>query len=94
MNHILERCKKSAASAFIYILWPTKDEGTYTGSARNLVQRYKDHQNGKVKSTKGRHPLRLIYFEEFQDYKLARKREMYLKTGAGRDWVKENVIKT
>ena len=90
---IFERLRNSTASAYMYILWSLKDCGTYTGSARNLFERLKEHNNGRVKSTKGRRPLKLIYFEEFDDYGLARKREMYLKTGAGRDWIKENVLK-
>jgi len=93
VDYLLEQLKQSSASAFMYILWSIKDKGIYTGSTQNLTERFKDHQNGKVKSTKGRRPLKLIYFEEFEDYKLARKREMYLKTGAGRDWIKENVLK-
>ena len=89
----MEQLKQSSALAFMYILWSIKDKGTYTGSTQNLAERLKNHQSGKVKSTKGRRPLKLIYFEEFEDYKLARKREMYLKTGVGRDWIKENVLR-
>ncbi len=72
----------------IYVLKSAKDSGIYIGSTRNLPARLKAHQYGKVKSTKGRKPLELIYVEEFVTYSKARKREIYLKSGAGRDFLK------
>ena len=65
-----------------------KDSGIYIGSTRNLPSRLKSHHYGKVKSTKGRKPLDLIYVEEFESYTEARKREIYLKSGAGREFLK------
>jgi putative endonuclease len=43
---------------------------------------------GRVKTTKSRRPVQLIYSEEFENYTDARKREIYLKSGTGRDWLK------
>jgi putative endonuclease len=76
----------------VYILKSLKDEGIYIGSSRNLINRIKQHHYGKVKSTKGRRPLKLIYQEHYSDYSNAIKREKYLKSGAGRDWLKNNNI--
>ena len=46
---------------------------------------------GRVKTTKSRRPVELIYFEEFNDYSEARKREIYLKSGTGREWLKSKL---
>ena len=58
-------CKKSMPVT--YILKSLKDGRYYYGSTRNLTQRIKDHNRGKVKSTKGRRPLVIHYDEEYQD---------------------------
>jgi len=93
MNTILKSLKESKANAYTYILVSHKDHGIYIGSTRNLIDRYfKKHLKGQVRSTKYRLPLELIYFEEYDSYSLAYKREKYLKTGAGRDWLKNNIL--
>ena len=74
-------------SGFVYVL-RCKDERLYIGSTRDLDNRFKAHVMGRVKTTKGRRPVQLIYSEKFDDYTEARKREGYLKSGTGRDWLK------
>jgi putative endonuclease len=93
MDQIVKKLENSKACAFTYILKSLKDQGIYIGSTRNLTDRYySKHLKGRVQSTKSRLPLMLIYFEEFDSYSEAYKREKYLKTGAGRDWLKENIL--
>ena len=92
MQDVLYKLKHSSFVAFIYILKSHKDNGIYIGSTRNLYNGFNQHLKGKVKSTKSRKPLVLIYFEEFENYSDAFKRERYLKTGTGRDWIKQNVL--
>jgi putative endonuclease len=77
---------------YVYVLRSQKDAGIYIGSTRNLPSRLKAHQHGKVKSTKGRKPLELVYIEEYESYSEARKREIYLKSGAGREFLKDKNI--
>ena len=55
------------------------DERFYIGSTKDLKKRLKEHNAGKVKSTKSRLPLKLIYYEAFPDEKSARLRERQLK---------------
>ena len=70
MKSIIEKLNNSNAIAFSYILKSEKDNGIYIGSTKDLKDRYlNQHQKGKIKSTKSRRPLALIYFEEFDDYK-------------------------
>lgn len=78
---------------FVYILISeTKDKWSYVGSCLNIKRRFNDHKYGKVKSTKGMRPLQLIYQEEYKSRKNAYTRELYLKSGIGRE-EKEKIIK-
>lgn len=70
--------------SYIYILKSLKDGKTYTGSTNDLLRRFSEHNEGKVKSTVNRRPLRIIYQEEFCELSDARKRERYFKTTTGR----------
>ena len=70
--------------SYVYILLSLKDNKTYTGSTNNLEPRFKQHNSGEVKSTKGRTPLRLIYKEEYPNKYQAFNREQHFKTAWGR----------
>jgi putative endonuclease len=82
---------------FVYILISeNKNNWSYVGCTANLKQRFKDHQAGKVKSTKGYRLLKLIYDEECSDKNEARRRELFLKSGFGREEKSEilkNILK-
>ena len=77
---------------WIYILKSLKDNKLYTGSSLDLQNRVKAHNSGKVRSTKSRRPLALIYSEEHQSVTKAKQRENFLKSGQGRKWIKENTF--
>jgi putative endonuclease len=77
---------------FVYVL-KCKDQKLYIGSTRDLDKRLKAHKMGRVKTTKSRRPVKLIHMEEFESYEEARKRELYLKSGTGRDWLKDKMKK-
>lgn len=72
---------------FVYVL-RCSDQKLYTGSTRDLYKRLEAHRTGKVRTTKNRRPVQLIYKEEFGNYQEARDREIYLKSGTGREWLK------
>jgi len=57
-----------------------------------MTQRFKDHQSGKTKSTKAFRPLKIIHIEKFVSFEEARQRELYLKTGFGRE-EKANIVR-
>ena len=65
----------------------------YKGSTRNMAERWKDHQAGRVARTKNRRPVQLVLVENFDTYTDARRRENFLKTGVGRAWLKARVVK-
>ena len=57
-----------------------KDNTIYSGYAVDPYKREEVHNSGKgAKYTKSRLPVKLVYFEEFEDKKEAMKREYQLK---------------
>ncbi|CUT04545.1 GIY-YIG nuclease family protein [Candidatus Chrysopegis kryptomonas] len=68
---------------FVYILKSLKDSGYYIGHTKNVERRLREHNLGRVKSTKCRRPFKLIYTEKFETKKEAFAKEMYLKSPEG-----------
>ena len=64
---------------WVYILKSYKDEGYYIGSTTKLSERLERHFSGRVRSTKSRLPLGIVYSEAFESLGKARKRENQLK---------------
>jgi len=69
---------------YVYILQSLKDNRTYVGFCRNIAKRIKEHNKGKVKATKNRRFLKIIYLEKAGNIEAAKKREKYWKSGGGR----------
>ena len=63
----------------------------YVGSTEDVRARFADHKAGKVKTTKGFGTLGLVYYEACRDKTYARKRELQLKTGFGRGYIKKRI---
>ena len=76
---------------YVYILQSLKDSAFYTGLAKDVGRRLREHNTGHVKPTKGRRPLAIVYTEEHATLALARAREKFFKTGAGRE-LREKLI--
>ena len=74
---------------FVYLLLSQKDNRTYLGSTDDLERRIKEHNSGKVTSTRYRRPLKLIYEEVYDTLDKARRQERYLKSRSGRRNLKE-----
>ena len=73
---------------FVYILTSLKDSKRYIGMTSDLNRRLNEHNSGKVKSTKNRRPLELIYTEEFTSKQDALNRETFFKSGIEREFLK------
>ena len=69
---------------YVYVLQSELDSGLYIGMTANLRRRFQEHQSGESRSTKGRRPWRLIYYEAYLDEEDAAGREIFLKSGTGR----------
>lgn len=73
----------------VYTLKSEVDGSFYVGMSDNTFRRLKEHNSGKVKSTKSKKPWKIIHTEEFDSRTEARNREKYLKSAAGRRYRKQ-----
>ena len=64
---------------YVYLLVSKINKQMYIGSTNNLKKRFKEHNDGKVISTKRYRPWILFYYEAYLSEKLARLREKRLK---------------
>ena len=48
---------------YTYVIQSEKDKRWYTGFTGDLRKRFKEHNDGKSLSTKGRGPFKLVYYE-------------------------------
>ena len=76
---------------FTYVLRSQKDGKLYTGYTRRLKERLAEHNGGLSPSTKDRGPFELIYFEACLSEQAAIKREVYLKSGYGKRYLKHRL---
>jgi putative endonuclease len=81
---------------FIYILESETTGGIYIGHTSDLERRLEEHNNpqmGKNRYTrKQKGPWRLIYSEEKKSRSEAMRRERFLKSGQGREWIYKDII--
>ena len=73
----------------VYAILSQKDGRIYVGFTSNIEKRLKEHNAGTTKSTKGFRPWELLYTEVVKDRVTARKREVYWKSGTGKEQLKE-----
>jgi type I restriction enzyme S subunit len=80
---------KRKEAYFVYVL-ECEDGSIYKGVTSDLNKRINDHLAGiGAEWTKTHRPIALIHYEEFKSEKEAVEREKYLKSGVGREWLKE-----
>jgi len=69
---------------YVYLLRSNKKRWIYIGCTGNLEKRLREHQEGKVYSTKTMLPVELIYYEAYCSKEYAYHREKMLKNfGSG-----------
>ena len=78
---------------YVYVLLSGIDGGFYTGLTGDLKNRVKEHLEGKVVTTRDRRPLELVYYEACNSRKDACRREKYLKTSAGKRYLRNRLSK-
>ena len=80
---------------YVYLLDSKKTNQIYIGCTNNLENRLREHQEGKVFTTKKMLPVDLIYYEAFNSQQLAYKREQSLKKyGSGLSKLKSRIGRT
>ncbi len=72
---------------YTYVLINCKNTRRYIGHTQNLKERLEYHNMGKVRSTKAYRPWQVVYYEKFLTRDEAIRREKYLKSGIGREWL-------
>ncbi|HUT22663.1 MAG TPA: GIY-YIG nuclease family protein [Candidatus Bipolaricaulota bacterium] len=73
---------------FTYAISSLSKSYIYVGTAINPHKRIRQHNTGKSRTTKPYMPFEIITIEKFANRKEARKREKYLKSGIGKEYLK------
>ena len=76
---------------YIYVLRSIADDGFYIGYSANLRKRFRQHSQGDSFATSYRSPWKLIYYDAYLEQADALGRERYLKSGAGRRFLKSQL---
>ena len=74
---------------FVYVLKSIKCGVFYKGMTDDLERRLKEHFRGNSKTTSKYLPLELVFVQICESRLEARKLEKYLKSGYGREIIKE-----
>jgi putative endonuclease len=73
----------------VYILLSRFKTRTYTGVAADVDKRLKEHNDGKVLSSRPYRPYDVVHIETFPTLKEARQREKFYKSTTGRRRLRE-----
>jgi putative endonuclease len=76
---------------YTYVLRSECDRQWYTGATADLKARIEDHAQGRVRATRGRHPMHLAYYEACGNASDAYRRERYLKSGRGKRYLRQRL---
>lgn len=74
---------------YVYVLRSLKDKNFYVGFTKDLSKRLVLHNDGLVRSTKGRRPFELVYWEGCLSQ--TDQREKYLKSAWGKRYIKNRL---
>jgi putative endonuclease len=78
---------------YVYVLQSEKDGHLYVGMSQNVEKRLKEHNNGKVFSTKGFRPWKIIHITKAcPTWAEARKKEKLFKSGYIKEMLKSGNI--
>ncbi|MCL5004477.1 MAG: GIY-YIG nuclease family protein [Patescibacteria group bacterium] len=73
---------------YVYILKSLKNNKLYKAYTNDLRRRIREHNSKKITFTKNNGPWELIYYEAFISEKDAKREELFLKSGKGRERIK------
>jgi putative endonuclease len=74
---------------YVYFLKSLKNNDLYVGSCEEINKRLLNHNKGKVKSTKGYRPWKLVGFEMYNTRSEAMLQEKFFKTGQQKEILKK-----
>ena len=73
---------------YVYAIKSLNRTYIYVGLTNSVERRLEQHNKGQNRSTKAYKPFKLIYTETFKTRIEARNREIYLKSGIGKEFLK------
>ena len=73
---------------FVYALKSQTRNYIYVGLTDNVERRLNQHNSGYERTTKPYVPFKVVLVETFDTRELARRREKYLKSGIGKEFLK------
>ena len=76
---------------YVYLLESKIDKSWYIGYSSDLRARFKSHNKGENLATKNKKPWKLVYYEAYLIRLDAKKRELFLKSGSGRKFLKRQL---
>ncbi len=79
---------------YVYVLKSKNRNYIYVGLTSNIERRVNQHNSLKEKTTRSYAPFTLIHSETFKTRPEARKREIFFKSGCGKEWIKKQFIST
>ena len=77
---------------YVYILRSSKSNIFYYGFTEDLKKRFREHNIGKSKFTKGHIPWALVFYCVFIDKQKAKDFEQYLKSGSGKAFAYKRLV--
>ncbi|KAB5490066.1 MULTISPECIES: GIY-YIG nuclease family protein [Flagellimonas] len=78
---------------YTYALSSLERNYIYVGITSDIERRVKEHNSGKNKTTRPYRPFELIFEKEFQTRTEARAEEKKLKSGFGKEFLKNLITK-
>ena len=71
----------------VYVIRGLETGKRYVGISNDVSRRLAEHRRGNAKGSRMIGAFELLHVEQYPDYPDARKRERYLKSGKGREWL-------
>ena len=78
--------------AFVYILQSKRNGHFYVGSTDHFQQRMKQHQEGKIRTTRRLLPVDLVLKQQCSDIQTAKRVERKIKKFKRRDYIQKIVL--
>jgi putative endonuclease len=76
---------------YVYVIKSGVDGRLYKGHTQDVYKRLEEHNSGKTQSTASYRPWTLVLIEEVKTKAEAIKREKFLKSGSGREYIKNKL---
>lgn len=77
---------------YVYVIQSQKNQRYYIGSSTDVPARLKQHNHGQVQSTRYNRPYALVFYQEFENVKIAQQIERRLKNLKRKDYI-EKIIR-